>query len=60
MVCYSYSVNKTKPMTAKRLKMMEEKGVSMLPLTRPMPFDLETDEEYFAEMKKREGRDPIE
>ncbi|KAF2123526.1 molybdopterin binding oxidoreductase [Dothidotthia symphoricarpi CBS 119687] len=55
-----YSVNRTKPMTAKRLKLMEEKGVSMLPLTRPMEFDLETEEEYLEEMKKRGGRDPIE
>lgn len=47
-------------MTAKRLKIMEEKGVSMLPLTRPLPFDLETEEEYIEEMKKRQGRDPME
>ncbi|CAO2658343.1 Nn.00g060660.m01.CDS01 [Neocucurbitaria sp. VM-36] len=55
-----YSVNKSKPATAKRLKQLEEKGASILPLTRPLPFDLETDEEYLEEMKKREGRDPIE
>ncbi|KAJ4376377.1 hypothetical protein N0V83_001660 [Neocucurbitaria cava] len=55
-----YSVNKSKPATAKRLKQLEEKGASILPLTRPLPFDLETEEEYLEEMKKREGRDPIE
>lgn len=47
-------------MTAKRLKMYEERGVDFLPLTRPAPFDLETEEEYLVEMRKREGRDPIE
>jgi sulfite oxidase len=40
--------------------MYEDRGVSFLPLTRPAPFDLETDEEYLEEMKRREGRDPIE
>lgn len=47
-------------MTAKRLKQLEAHGASLLPLTRPLPFDLETDEEYLEEMKKRQGRDPIE
>jgi sulfite oxidase len=58
--CNSYSVNTSKPLTAQRLKMYEDRGVSFLPLTRPAPFDLETDEEYLEEMKRREGRDPIE
>jgi sulfite oxidase len=40
--------------------MYEDQGKDFLPLTRPAPFDLETEEEYLAEMKKREGRDPIE
>jgi sulfite oxidase len=40
--------------------MYEDHGADFLPLTRPAPFDLETDAEYEAEMKKREGRDPIE
>lgn len=53
-------MNKTKPATAKRLKQLEEHGASILPLTRPIPFDLETEEEYLEEMRKREGRDPIE
>ncbi|KAF1850362.1 molybdopterin binding oxidoreductase [Cucurbitaria berberidis CBS 394.84] len=55
-----YSVNRSKPATAKRLKQLEERGASMLPLTRPLPFDLETDDEYLEEMRKRQGRDPIE
>ncbi|KAH8711924.1 Oxidoreductase, molybdopterin-binding domain-containing protein [Phaeosphaeriaceae sp. PMI808] len=55
-----YSVNKSKPTTAKRLEQYKEHGASFLPLTRPAPFDLETDEQYLEEMKKREGRDPVE
>jgi sulfite oxidase len=55
-----YSINRSRPFTAKRLKLLEEKGVSMVPITHPLPFDLETEEEYLEEMKKREGRDPIE
>lgn len=47
-------------MTAKRLKQFEEKGLPFLPLTRPVPFDLETEEEYVAEMERRGGRDPLE
>ncbi|EAT79539.2 hypothetical protein SNOG_13212 [Parastagonospora nodorum SN15] len=53
-------VNRSKPQTAKRLKMYEDHGTDFLPLTRPAPFDLETEEEYLEEMKKREGRDPVE
>lgn len=55
-----YSVNTTKPMTAKRLKQLDAAGASLLPLTRPLPFDLETNEEFLAEIKKRQGRDPVE
>ncbi|KAJ4992444.1 Sulfite oxidase, mitochondrial [Stagonosporopsis vannaccii] len=55
-----YSVNRSKPSTAKRLKQFEDKGLPFLPLTRPVPFDLETDEEYIKEMTKRDGRDPTE
>jgi len=47
-------------MTAKRLKQFEEKGLSIWPITRPTPFDLETEEEYLEQMKLREGRDPEE
>ncbi|KAH7119753.1 Oxidoreductase, molybdopterin-binding domain-containing protein [Dendryphion nanum] len=55
-----YSINKTKPETAKRLKLLEQKGLSMFPITRPLPLDLESDEEYQEEMNKRGGRDPVE
>lgn len=47
-------------MTAKRLKQLDAAGASLLPLTRPLPFDLETNEEFLAEIKKRQGRDPVE
>jgi len=55
-----YSVNRTKPATMKRLKQLEDHGASIHPITRPLPFDLETEEEYLEEMKKRGGRDPEE
>lgn len=47
-------------MTAKRLKQLEEKGIPMVPITHPLEFDLETEEEYLNEMKLRKGRDPEE
>jgi sulfite oxidase len=55
-----YSVNTTKPATQKRLKQLEDHGASLLPITRPLPFDLQSDEEYLEEMKKMGGRDPEE
>ncbi|KAF2117113.1 Oxidoreductase, molybdopterin-binding domain-containing protein [Lophiotrema nucula] len=55
-----YSMNRLKPATAKRLKQCEERGISILPITQPLEMDVETEEEYLEEMKKREGRDPIE
>ncbi|ORY62415.1 oxidoreductase molybdopterin binding domain-containing protein [Pseudomassariella vexata] len=55
-----YSMNKTRPLTAKRLKQLEDKGISILPITHPMEFDLETDEEYEVAMEARGGRDPKE
>ena len=55
-----YSVNKSKPATAERLKMLEEKGLSIDPITKPLPIDLETDEEYAEAMAARKGREPLE
>ena len=55
-----YSVNTTKLATQKRLKQLEEHGASLLPITRPLPFDLQSDEDYLEDMKKRGGRDPEE
>lgn len=40
--------------------MLEEKGVDILPITQPVEFSLESEEEYDVEMAKRKGRDPVE
>lgn len=53
-------MNRNKPDTARRLKQCEEKGISILPITRPLAFDVETEEEYLANMTRRHGRDPEE
>lgn len=55
-----YSINRSKPLTAQRLKVMEEKGMPMLPITHPLEMDLESDEHYEAAMKAQGGRDPQE
>ncbi|KAF4307339.1 hypothetical protein GTA08_BOTSDO05378 [Botryosphaeria dothidea] len=55
-----YSVNKTRPATAKRLKLLEEKGIPFTPLTRPLELDLESEEDYSANIKAQGGRDPKE
>ncbi|KAF2200303.1 sulfite oxidase mitochondrial precursor [Delitschia confertaspora ATCC 74209] len=55
-----YSINKSKPATARRLKQVEEAGISLIPITHPLEIDLETDEEYNAVMEKRKWRDPVE
>ncbi|MCJ1393642.1 hypothetical protein MMC18_006517 [Xylographa bjoerkii] len=55
-----YSVNKSKPATARRLKALEEKGLSLLPITKPLPIDLEGDDDYDLEIQRRKGRDPQE
>jgi len=55
-----YSINKSKPATAHRLKQLEEAGLPLLPITHPLELDLEGEEEYLEAMKARHGRDPIE
>ena len=55
-----YSVNRSKPDTDARLKVMEEKGIPLNPITRPLEIDLETEEQYEEVMKARDGRDPRE
>lgn len=55
-----YSINRSRPATAARLKMLEEKGLSITPITKPLEFDLESDEEWRANMIARDGRDPEE
>ncbi|KAF2226378.1 Oxidoreductase, molybdopterin-binding domain-containing protein [Elsinoe ampelina] len=55
-----YSMNTQKQTTANRIKFLQEKGLSMYPLSRPLEVDLESDEHYEQEMAKRGPRDPIE
>lgn len=55
-----YSVNRSKPATAARLKMLEEKGMSITPITKPFEFSLESDEDWRKNMDARGGRDPEE
>lgn len=45
-------------MTARRLKDLESRNISFLPLTQPLEIDLQDDEEYVNEMKSQGGRDP--
>ena len=55
-----YSVNRSRPATAERLRQLEERGLPFVPITRPLNFDLETDEEYEAAMASQRGREPLE
>lgn len=55
-----YSINKSKPVTAARLKLLEEKGISIVPITKPLEFDLESDHDWKMAMQARGGRDPEE
>lgn len=53
-----FSVNRRNPATARRLAAMEAAGESVLPLTRPLGIEAQTDEEYYAEVARKGGRDP--
>ena len=55
-----FSVNKTKPQTAVRLAVLEKKGIPFEPITKPLEIDLEDDDHYEEEVRKRAGRDPDE
>lgn len=50
----------SKPLTAARLKLLEEKGIPMIPITQPLEIDLESQEHWEEEMRRRGGRDPVE
>ncbi|KAJ3535774.1 hypothetical protein NM688_g6930 [Phlebia brevispora] len=54
-----YSINRSKPATAKRLRQLEEMGQSLLPLTQPLEFTIEKFEEYEAAYQKY-PREPID
>lgn len=55
-----YSINRSRPATAKKLKKFEELGLPFLPITKPGELDLEDEEDYMHEMGARGGRDPAE
>ncbi|TVY88008.1 Sulfite oxidase [Lachnellula willkommii] len=55
-----FSINKSRPNTAARLKKFEDLGVPFLPITHPGEDDLEDEEKYLSEMENRGGRDPLE
>jgi sulfite oxidase len=55
-----YSINKTRPRTAAKLKKFEDLGVPFLPITRPGEMEQEDEETYLHEMDARGGRDPLE
>jgi len=55
-----YSINKSKPQTAQRLEMLKRAGIPIIPITHPLEVDLESQEHYDEEMRKRGGRDPKE
>ncbi|KAF7789479.1 hypothetical protein EIP86_000425 [Pleurotus ostreatoroseus] len=54
-----YSVNRSKPATAKRLRQLEEMGQPLLPITQPLEFTVEKFEEYEAAYQ-RAPREPID
>ncbi len=47
-----YSVNKSKPATAARLKEIEEHGATFDPITQPMEWTLESQDDYLKQMRK--------
>ena len=55
-----FSVNRSKPRTKARLEATEKAGEPMLPLTKPLSVEAESDEEYEALMAEQGGRDPEE
>ncbi|KAI9688636.1 MAG: hypothetical protein M1822_000993 [Bathelium mastoideum] len=55
-----YSINRSKPDTARRLKYLEEQQLPLLPVTQPLPIELEDEEEYDREVERQGGRDPKE
>ncbi|CZR50760.1 probable sulfite oxidase, mitochondrial precursor [Phialocephala subalpina] len=55
-----YSINKTRPKIAAKLKHFEKLGVPFLPITQPGEMDLEGEESYTQGMVARGGRDLLE
>ncbi|KAJ9092063.1 hypothetical protein QFC19_008837 [Naganishia cerealis] len=53
-----YSVNRSRPETAARLRLFEEHGESIKPITFPTDVPIQSEEEYLAAMAKRGPREP--
>ncbi|OSC97481.1 E set domain-containing protein [Trametes coccinea BRFM310] len=53
-----YSVNTSRPATAQRLAEMAARGEAFDPLTRPLPWSLESEEEYLKLVRKY-PREPL-
>ena len=53
-------MTKSRPATAARLKLLKKKCIDFLPLTKPLPIDLEDDKIYDREMAARGRSDPEE
>ena len=52
-----YSVNRSRELTAKRLREFEEHGEGFTPITRPTEFRTQSEEEYERIWKGMEPRD---
>lgn len=52
-----YSVNRSRPATAQRLKEIEDRGEEFEPLSKPLEWSLEGEEERFK-ISKRFPREP--
>ena len=55
-----YSINKTRPETARRLEQYEKMGVPFLPITKPSEWNLESPEDFAKTMEAMGERDPDE
>ena len=53
-------MTKSRLATAARLKLLKKKCIDFLPLTKPLPIDLEDDKIYDREMAARGRSDPEE
>lgn len=55
-----YSINRSIPATAARLRLLEEHGEPIAPITHPAEFALEGEDEYAESMKRKGAREPVE
>ncbi|KAJ9102057.1 hypothetical protein QFC20_005065 [Naganishia adeliensis] len=53
-----YSVNRSLPETAARLRLLENAGQSFKPITFPVEVQVQSEEEYLAAMARRGPREP--